>query len=109
MIIFTVKFKSALSDSDAKRIMEERAPSFRALPGLIQKYYGLEHETEEFTGIYLWDSEKSLREFRETELARTIPEAYKAVGKPRIEVFELLLTLRSSKDEKTPNEALSNM
>lgn len=95
MIIMSVKFKSALADNDAMRIMKERAPSFRAFPGLIQKYYGREPETGEFTGIYLWDSEQSLREFRETELARTIPEAYQAVGQPRIEIFEVPLVLRS--------------
>jgi heme-degrading monooxygenase HmoA len=95
MIILTVKFKSALSDSDVLQVMKERAPGFRALPGLIQKYYGREKETGEFTGIYVWDSEESLREYRETELARTIPEAYKAEGQPRIEVFEVPLMLRS--------------
>ncbi len=95
MLILTVKFKSALSDSEVMRIMQERAPRFRALPGLIQKYYGHEKETGEFTGIYVWDSEQSLREYRDSELARTIPEAYRAEGQPRIEIFEVPLVLRS--------------
>ena len=94
MIIQSVKFKSGLSDSEARRIMEERAPQFRAIPGLIQKYYGYEQATGEYAGIYLWDSEQSLREFRESELARTIPLAYKAEGPPRIEIFEVLAPLR---------------
>jgi len=94
MVILSVKFKSALSDSEVMRIVEERAPSFRALPGLIQKYYGREKATGEFTGIYIWDSEESLIQFRESELARSIPESYQAVGKPRIEVFEVPLVLR---------------
>jgi heme-degrading monooxygenase HmoA len=95
MIVLSVKFKSALSDSEVMRIMQERAPRFRELPGLIQKYYGHEKETGEFTGIYVWDSEQSLREYRDSELARTIPEAYQAEGQPRIEVFEVPLVLRS--------------
>jgi len=94
MIIQFVKFKSGLSDDEVQRVMKERAPKFRALPGLVQKYYGLEKQTGEFTGIYLWDSEQSIREFQETELARTIPVAYKAEGKPRIEFFEILFPLR---------------
>ena len=94
MIIQFVKFKSGLSDNEVQRVMKERAPKFRALPGLVQKYYGHEKQTGEFTGIYLWDSEQSMREFRETELARTIPVAYKAEGKPRIEFFEILFPLR---------------
>src|SRR5919197_293940 len=39
MIIQTVKFKSALSEEEVRRVMEERAPQFHALPGLLQKYY----------------------------------------------------------------------
>lgn len=95
MIILSVKFKSRFSDSEVLRISEERTPGFRALPGLIQKYYGREPDTGEFTGIYLWDSEKSLSEFRETELARSIAEVYGVEGQPRIEVFEVAFTLRS--------------
>lgn len=94
MIIKVVKFKSGLSDSEVLEVMNERAPRFRALPGLVQKYYGHEKETGEFTGIYLWDSEESLRQFEDTELARTIPQAYKAEGQPRIELFEVLFPLR---------------
>jgi len=95
MFIMSVKFKSALSDDEVRKVMNERAPSFRALPGLIQKYYGREPATGEFTGIYIWDSEKSLNEYRESELVRTIPIAYQAAGKPRIEIFEVPLVLRS--------------
>lgn len=95
MIIQFVKFKSTLSDADVQQVMKDRAPRFRALPGLVQKYYGHEKQTGEFTGIYLWDSEQSLREFQQTELARTIPVAYKADGSPRIEIFDVLFPLRS--------------
>jgi len=94
MIIQFVKFKSGLSKDEVQRVMNERAPKFRALPGLVQKYYGHEKETGELTGIYLWDSEQSMQEFQETELARTIPVAYKVEGKPRIEFFEILFPLR---------------
>ena len=94
MIVQFVKFKSGLSDSGVLEVMKERAPRFRALPGLVQKYYGHEKETGEFTGIYFWDSEESLRMYQDSELARTIPVAYKAEGQPRIEIFEVLFPLR---------------
>ena len=94
MIIQFVKFKSRLSAADVQRVMKERAPRFRALPGLVQKYYGHEQQTGEFTGIYLWDSVQSMREFQQTELARTIPVAYEVAGAPRIEIFEVLFPLR---------------
>jgi heme-degrading monooxygenase HmoA len=95
MVIKFVKFKSELSYEEAEKVMKERAPEFRALPGLIQKFYGIEKDTGEFTGIYFWDSQESASEFQKTELARTIPTAYKAVGAPKIEFFDVIMTLRS--------------
>ncbi|MGH2617102.1 MAG: YdhR family protein [Thermomicrobiales bacterium] len=94
MIVQVVKFKSGLTDEEARRIMEDRAPLFRALPGLLQKHYFREPATGELGGIYLWDSEESLRAFRESDLARTIPSAYAVVGQPRVETFEVLFPLR---------------
>lgn len=95
MIIQFVKFKSELSQDQAEKVMKERAPQYRTIPGLIQKFYGVEKDTGELTGIYFWDSEDSIREFKQSELARTIPTAYKAASTPRIEFFDVALTLRS--------------
>ena len=36
----------------------------------------------------MWEDEDSMREFRESDLAATIPEAYRVEGDPRVEVFE---------------------
>jgi hypothetical protein len=102
MIIQTVKFKSGLSDAEVRRIMENRAPQFRALLGLLQKYYVREADSGEYSGIYIWDGEESLRSFRSSELARSIPAAYRIVGEPRVETFEVLFPLRLSQ----PNVAL---
>lgn len=92
-VIQFVKFSSPLTDEEARSVMERRAPEFRQVPGLLQKYYGREVGTGDVCGIYIFDSEDSLRAFRETELARTIPSAYQ-IKSPRIEVFELLFPLR---------------
>jgi len=97
MIIQTVKFKSALSEAEIQRIMEERAPQFRALPGLLQKYYLRDKQTGEVGAVYIWDSDESLRAYRQSDLARTIASAYKAVEQPRVEIFETILTLRPEK------------
>ena len=97
MIIQTVKLKSALSETEIQRVMEERAPQFRALPGLLQKYYLRDSKTGEIGAVYIWDSEESLRAYRQSNLARTIASAYQAVEQPRIEIFETILTLRPEK------------
>jgi heme-degrading monooxygenase HmoA len=97
MVIQVVKFKTALSDAEVQRLFEERAPQYRALPGLIQKYYVRENQTGEYGGIYVWDSAESLRAVRASDLARSIPAVYRVTGQPRAEVFEVLLTLKEDK------------
>jgi len=98
MIIRLVKFKSALSDAEALKLYDERAPRYRKLPGLLQKYYIKDRQTGEHGAIYLWDSMKSMDEFQDSELSRSIPETYKIVGKPRIEILDLVYTLRPGKE-----------
>ena len=56
MIVQTVTFKSKLSEEQIRRVMEERMPQFRALPGLIQKYYVRGDGPGEFDGVYPWSS-----------------------------------------------------
>ncbi len=95
MIVQFVKFKSALSPDEVKKMMEERLDQYRRMPGLLQKYYFLENETGEFGGIYVWDSMDSLKAFRQSELAKSIPTAYKAQGTPRIELLDVIEVLHS--------------
>lgn len=97
MYVQFVKFKSGLADEQVRRTIEKRAPQFRALPGLVQKYYVREPETGEYAGIYFWESEEALNEFRTSDLARSIPEAYEVVGAPRVEILEVLCPLRGAK------------
>ncbi|HEU5489475.1 MAG TPA: YdhR family protein [Gaiellaceae bacterium] len=91
-VIQFVKFSSPLSEDEVLAVMKRRAPEFRQVPGLIQKFYGREVETGDMCGIYIFDSQESLNAFRQTELARTIPSAYQ-VESPRVEVFEVLFPL----------------
>src|ERR1700752_146901 len=91
-VIQFVKFSSPLTEDGVLEVMERRAPEFREEPGLIQKFYGREVDTGDTCGIYIFDSHESMQSFRQTELARTIPSAYR-IESPRIEVFELLFPL----------------
>ncbi len=94
MYVLTVKFKSKLSHDEAMAVLEERISDFRALPGLIQKYYGHEESTGAYTGVYIWESAEAMRAYQESELAQTIAAAYQVTAPPRIEVFNLFETLR---------------
>ena len=94
MIIQTVRLKSGLSEEELLAIARERAPAFRALEGLVQKYYVRLEEPGRFVGVYLWDSLESMAKFRESELAKSIPEAYQVTEPPHIETGEVVFPLR---------------
>ncbi|HEX6585729.1 MAG TPA: YdhR family protein [Solirubrobacterales bacterium] len=94
MVVQLVKYKTGLSDEEAVRTIAERAPQYEALPGLRQKLYIREQGTGEYGGIYVWEDEDAMREFRESDLAATIRDAYRVEGEPRVEVFEVVSVLR---------------
>ena len=95
MIIRFVKFKSAMSDAEVLRMYDERAPRYRALAGLLQKYYIKDKQTDEHGAVYVWDSMESMRKFEQSDLSKTIPQAYKVVGQPRVEVLDVVYSLRT--------------
>jgi hypothetical protein len=90
--ILFVKIKTKMSPEALETRMKERLPRFRAVPGLVQKFYGRDAATGDACGIYLFKDEAALAAFRETELAKTIPAAYEA-EEVRREVFEMLMPL----------------
>jgi len=93
-LILLVRFRSRLSFDEVMRIVEERAPEFRALDGLQQKYYLQDAATGEIAGLYLWESAEAFTAYRESELRATIAAAYQAEGEPRVEVYRVLKLLR---------------
>jgi len=94
MIFQIVKLKSSLTEEELLAVAHERAPQFRAIPGLVQKYYLRLQGPGEYAGVYLWDSPESLAEFRRGDLATSIPAAYRLVEPPEVEVGEVLFPLR---------------
>ena len=89
-----VRLKSELDRDEIERIMKERAPEFRALEGLEQKYYLEGPEPGEYGGFYLWRSLDDVVQYRESELAATIAAAYQGVGAPSVDVFRVVMPLR---------------
>ena len=90
--ILFVRIKSGLDVEEFDRRLLERRPRFREVPGLVQKVYGRDDATGDVCGIYFFENHEALAAFRETELARTIPDAYKAVDVRR-EVYDALYAL----------------
>ena len=94
MIIQIVKFESELSHHELLTVAESRIEQFRAMPGLIQKYYTKLDQSGYYAGVYVWDSIESMQAFRETDIAKSIPTVYKVKGQPSIEVMNCLFPLR---------------
>lgn len=93
-LILLVKFKSTLSMEEVVKVVDSRIDEFRALKGLQQKYYLQEPDTQEYAGLYLWESKEDFLAYRDSELRATIGKAYQTVGEPRIEVFNVIKPLR---------------
>ncbi len=94
MIIQIVRFSSGLPDREVLGLYESRAPRYRALKGLIQKYYLRYPDTGEHGAVYVWESDSALREFRESDLGRTIAETYKIREASESTMGEVVMTLR---------------
>lgn len=93
-IVMIVKIKSALSEDEMLKIAKQREHEFKAIIGLVQKYYVKMKDPGIYGGVYIWDSMESLKKFRESELAATIPVAYQAIEPPHIEIMDLMFPLR---------------
>ena len=77
MIMQIVKLKSLLSEDELMGIAQDRAPQFRALPGLLQKYYVKMGEPNQHGGVYVWDSRESPKAH-----AKPQPTTHAAYQKP---------------------------
>jgi heme-degrading monooxygenase HmoA len=94
VIVSLVRFKSRLSTDEVQATFEERADRYRQVPGLLEKTYLRFRETGEFGAVYVWESEQDLIRFRETDLARTIPDAYQVEGAPASEIADVCLVVQ---------------
>ena len=95
VIVIVRGLKSRLSHDELERRYKERMPQFRDVPGLLQKYYSYDSSTEEWAGIYLWESEESAAAYLTSDLRKTIPSAYELTQPPRIERFPIVDVLRA--------------
>jgi hypothetical protein len=95
MIVQFVQFKTSLSEKEVLAVAEKRLPEFRAIPSLVQKYYLKLDKPNHYGGFYIWDSPEAMAKYRDSDLAKSIPSAYKIVGAPDIRVYEVVFPLRS--------------
>lgn len=94
MIVQFVKFETTLTETEVTAVAKERLHQFQAIPGLVQKYYLKLDKPNHYGGFYIWRSAEDLMAFRASELAKSIPSAYRVIGAPDVEVHNLLFPLR---------------
>jgi heme-degrading monooxygenase HmoA len=94
-VLLLVRFRSALAEEELVRRYQARLPEFRALPGLLQKYYVYDPSTKEWGGFYHWESREALQAYLASDLRRSIPGTYEIIGEPRVETLEVVHILRS--------------
>ncbi len=95
MILQFIKLKTNLPEEELLRRAREREPKFQIIPGLVQKYYVKMKEPAQYGGIYLWESEQAMQDFRISDLAKSIPGAYEIIEAPEVEIMDILFQLRS--------------
>ncbi len=101
-VVLLVRFRSSLSFREIMQVVEDRASQFQALAGLQQKHYLQDPASGEYAGLYLWESPDALAEFQESELRASIAEVYQMDGKPRVEVYRVVKTLRDGQADGAP-------
>ncbi len=95
MILQIIKLKSDLPEEELLKRAKERESNFKSIPGLLQKYYVKTSEEGEYGGVYVWDSEQSLKSYQASDLAKSIPAAYAINTAPDIETMEVIFQLRN--------------
>ena len=95
MILQIIKLKSNLPEEELLNKAKERERHFKAIPGLIQKYYVKTDQPGQYGGIYVWDSPEALQSYRKSDLAKSIPEAYEITEAPDVEIMDILFQLRN--------------
>jgi len=92
--VLSVKFNSAFSTEELNKVCQEDLEDFRAVPGLIQKYYLLEESTGAISGVYLFETESARASFWNSELAKTIPARYRVIPETlRVEQYDIAIAL----------------
>lgn len=94
MIGWLVRFRSRLSDEEVQTMFEKRADRYRRVPGLVEKIYLHFQETGEYGALYVWESREAVQRFRDSDLARTIPQAYRIEESARFELADVRLVVQ---------------
>lgn len=90
-IVF-IRYASELSAEEIDRLSQERSDNYRAMDGLLQKYYIHNEESDRFGGIYVFDSSQSADALFESDINASLRDVY-SVTDIEIERFPVMFPL----------------
>jgi heme-degrading monooxygenase HmoA len=93
MEVVLIMFKSDLPKDKVIKNFEARADLYRAVPGLVQKYYIHDDATGHFGGIHVFDTHESAEAFMNSDLVKSIGNAQKSHEAPTIRLLHVDLVL----------------
>jgi heme-degrading monooxygenase HmoA len=93
MEVVFILFKSTLPKDQVIKNFEARADLYRAVPGLVQKYYVHDDATGHFGGIHIFDSMESAEAFMRSDLVKSIGNAQNSQEPPTVRLLHIDLVL----------------
>jgi heme-degrading monooxygenase HmoA len=96
VIVQVVRYGSKLTYEEVMERFENRSDSYRDVPGLLQKYYVRYPDTDEYGGVYVWESREALQRWRDTNLAGTLAATYEVTHGPTEEIADVMLVLHEN-------------
>ena len=93
-VIQVIRIESTLTRDGVMEVATDRAHQFREIPGLVQKFYFETGEPNHYGGLYVWESREAMMAFLQSDLAKTMGQAYELTGPPTVELLNVVFQLR---------------
>ena len=93
-VIQVIRIESTLTRDGVMEVATDRAHQFRETPGLVQKFYFETGEPNHYGGLYVWESREAMMAFLQSDLAKTMGQAYELTGPPTVELLNVVFQLR---------------
>ena len=74
--VLSVRFRSTFKSSELNQLFHDNLDHFKNVPGLLEKYYLKDEQSDVVGGIYIFDSKSSKINFWNSDLAKSIPGTY---------------------------------
>jgi hypothetical protein len=105
MITAIVRFKlpASIDAAKAEELFKGSAPKYRALSGLVRKYYLFDAESHTGGGCYLWESREAAERVYNAEWRKMIADRYGSA--PEISYFETPVIVDNSQGNVTLDAA----